>query len=150
VLALEEAIVDARRADGARGVVDLLVSVLTDPRISDDAQIDRYLDALKSACRQTGRYQDAMAVFDRIAELNPARRHEMMAERALAHAHRRERSAGTAILRTALAEQRRLPAAQRDTAFNVVAELAALALQQPELARRAASLRKTTMPAASR
>lgn len=131
-------------------MVDLLVSVLTDPRISDDTQIARYLDVLKAACRQTGRYRDAMPVFDRISELNPARRHEMMAECALAHAHCRERSAGTAILRTAIAEQRHLPSSQRDAAFHVVAELAALALQQPEMARRAASLRKTTGPAANR
>jgi hypothetical protein len=132
--ALDQAIEAASLAHGASGVVDLLVAALTDRQVTSDDEIDRHLDALKSACRQTRRYRDAIPVFKRIVVLNPARRHEVAAELAVVHLHLGDGAAGRALLEAAVAGQRRLPAHRRSVAFCVVAEIAAIVLRLPELA----------------
>ncbi len=131
-LDLYDAIEDARRTDGPRGVVDLLVAALTDSRLRSDSEIDEHLDALKSACRQTRRYRDAIPVFHRIAVLNPDRKHEVAAELALVHSHLGERAKAVSLLESAYAQQRRLPAWRRSLAFCLVAELAATVLRQAD------------------
>ena len=45
-LALSDTLTDARRTGGARAVVDVLVTALTDRRVRSDADIDAYLDEL--------------------------------------------------------------------------------------------------------
>lgn len=141
-LDLHDALEETERAFGARGVVDLLVAALTDRRVRDDHEIDPYLDALKSACRQTRRYRDAIPVFHRIAELNPARRFEVAAELAVVHGHLGDPARGIALLESAYAQQRRLPAGRRCPEFCAVAEIAAMVLRNPTLARAIAALRR--------
>src|SRR5262245_62091017 len=102
-LDLHDAIEDARRADGPRGVVDILVAALTDRRVRSDLDIDEHLHLPKSACRQTRRYRDAIPVFHRIAVLNPDRKHEVAAELALVHSHLGERPKAVSLLETAVA-----------------------------------------------
>jgi hypothetical protein len=140
-LVLYDAIEDARRQRGAHGVVDLLVSALSGVGVRRDADIDRYLDELKSACRQTRRYREVIPVLRRIEELNPARRYEVAAELAVVHAHLGEVDRGRALLAAAVAGERRLPAARRSAAFALIGEVAATVLRQPELARAVAALR---------
>ena len=144
-LALSDTLTDARRTGGARAVVDVLVAALTDRRVRSDADIDAYLDELKAACRQTRRYREAIPVLQRIATLNPARRHEVAAELAVVHGHLGEPVKGVTLLRTALAQQRRLSARRRSLAFCVVAEIAAMVLGQSELARELAALGRTVL-----
>jgi hypothetical protein len=144
-LALSDTLTDARRTGGARAVVDVLVAALTDRRVRSDADIDAYLDELKAACRQTRRYREAIPVLQRIATLNPARRHEIAAELAVVHGHLGEPVKGVALLRTALAQQRRLSARRRSLAFCVIAEIAAMVLGQSELARELAALGRTAL-----
>src|SRR5690606_3672264 len=110
---LADAVEHARRSQGARGVVDLLVSALTDPRVRDDRYIDRYLETLKPACRQTRRYRELIPVLHRIADLNPARRFEIAAELAVVHGHLGERDKGVALLESAYHQQLRLAPARR-------------------------------------
>jgi hypothetical protein len=149
-LDLHDAIEEAERVSGAAGVVDLLTSALTDPRVRDDSDIDDYLPALKSACRQTRRYREAVPVLRRIAALNPARRHEVAAELAVVHGHLREPTQGVALLESALSAQRRLPVRRRSLAFFVVAEVAAVVLGRPALARAIAAAGHNALPAPSR
>lgn len=149
-LDLDHAIDDARRSHGARGVVDLLVAALTDRRVRRDADIDAYLGVLKSACRQTRRYREAIPVLRRIAVLNPARRHEVAAELALVHGHLKEPAKAIALLETAFVEQRRLPARRRSHEFCLVAEIAATVLHHPALARELAALGRSAAPALAR
>ncbi len=144
-LDLHDAIEDARRTDGPVGVVDLLVAALTDRRVRSDSDIDAYLDALKSACRQTRRYRDAIPVFHRIAVLNPDRKHEVAAELAVVHSHLGERAKAVSLLESAYAQQRRLPAWRRSFAFCLVAEVAATVLRQPTLAQHCAALGRSTV-----
>jgi hypothetical protein len=148
-LDLDDAIDAAQRSSGARGVVDLLVTALTDKRVRRDADIDAYLDPLKSACRQTRRYREAIPVLRRIAVLNPRRRHEMAAEVALVHGHLKEPAKGIALLETAFVEQRRLPAHRRSFEFCLVAEVAAAVLRHPSLAREVVALGQSTVPTAA-
>jgi hypothetical protein len=149
-LDLHDAIEEAERVSGAAGVVDLLTSALTDPRVRDDSDIDDYLPALKSACRQTRRYREAVPVLRRIAALNPARRHEVAAELAVVHGHLREPTQGVALLESALSAQRRLPVRRRSLAFFVVAEVAAVVLGRPALARAIAAAGHNALPAPPR
>jgi hypothetical protein len=144
-LALSDTLTDARRTGGARAVVDVLVAALTDRRVRSDADIDAYLDELKAACRQTRRYREAIPVLQRIATLNPARRHEVAAELAVVHGHLGEPVKGVTLLRSALAQQRRLSSRRRSLAFCVVAEIAAMVLGQSELARELAALGRTVL-----
>lgn len=139
-LDLHDVIADAERAHGPSGVVDLLAAALTDPRVRCDSDIDRYLDPLKAACRQTRRHGELIPVLRRVAELNPFRRHEVSAELALVHAHLKETGRGLALLTSAYAEQRALPIRERSTSFCVVAEIAAAVLGQPELGRDIAAM----------
>ena len=149
-LDLHDAIEEAERVSGAAGVVDLLTSALTDPRVRDDSDIDDYLPALKSACRQTRRYREAIPVLRRIAALNPARRHEVNAELAVVHGHLREPTPGVALLESSLSAQRRLPVRRRSLAFFVVAEVAAVVLGRPALARAIAAAGHNVLPPAPR
>jgi hypothetical protein len=149
-LDLHDAIDEAHRISGAAGVVDLLTSALTDTRVRDDSDIDDYLPALKSACRQTRRYREAVPVLRRIAALNPGRRHEVAAELAVVHGHLREPTQGVALLESALAAQRRLPVRRRSLAFFVVAEVAAVVLGRPALARAVAAAGRNALPPARR
>jgi hypothetical protein len=149
-LDLYDAIEDIRRTEGSRGVVDLLVAALTDRRVRSDSDIDEHLDTLKSACRQTRRYRDAIPVFHRIAVLNPDRKHEVAAELALVHSHLGERTKAVSLLQSAYAQQRRLPAWRRSLAFCVVAEVAATVLRQPTLALDCAALGRSTVAPARR
>jgi hypothetical protein len=139
-LARPEEIERVARSAGARGVVDLLVGALTDPRVRDDAQLSPHLERLKSACRQTRRYADAVAVFERVAVLNPRRAPEMAVEIALAHAHLGQRPEAVIRLRRAVAAFRALPVGRRDDRFLPVAETAAMVLREPELAREIVAL----------
>ena len=141
---LDLAVEEAARAQGSRAVVDVLVSALTGAAVSSDALIDRHLDRLKSACRQTRRYRDAIPVIKRIAELNPTRRHEVAAELAMVHAHLGEHATGVALLQRALAAQRRLAPHRRSQAFWAAAEIAARVLGEPALAREVAELGRAT------
>lgn len=141
-LDLADAVEQARRSEGARGVVDLLVSALTDPRVRDDGYIDRYLETLKSACRQTRRYREMIPVLHRIAELNPARRFEIAAELAVVHGHLGERDRGVALLESAYNQQVRLAPAHRCPEFCAIGEIAATVLGCPALARAVAALRR--------
>jgi hypothetical protein len=145
---LHDAIEETRRSSGPCGVVDLLTSALTDPRIGRDADIDEYLPALKNACRQARRYRDAIPVLRRIAVLNPDRRHEVAAELAVVHGHLREPAAGVTLLETALRAQRRLPQRRRSLAFFITAEVAATVLGRPALAREIAAAGRNVLPAA--
>jgi len=150
-LDLSAAVEESRRTQGAHGVVDLLVVTLTDRRLRSDAVIDEHLAALKSACRQTRRYREALPVLHRVAALNPDRRHEMAAEIAMVHAHLGEHSLAVSILETAIAQQRRLPAWKRSLAFCLVAEVVAYALHRPDLAGECAELGwSTATPAPKR
>ena len=149
-LDLHDAIEEAERVSGAAGVVDLLTSALTDLRVRDDSDIDDYLPALKSACRQTRRYREAIPVLRRIAALNPARRHEVNAELAVVHGHLREPTPGVALLESSLSAQRRLPVRRRSLAFFVVAEVAAVVLGRPALARAIAAAGHNVLPPAPR
>jgi tetratricopeptide (TPR) repeat protein len=142
---LHDAIDDVRRTDGPRGVVDLLVAALTDRQVRRDSDIDEHLDTLKSACRQTRRYRDAIPVFHRIAVLNPDRKHEVAAELALVHSHLGERAKAVSLLESALAQQRRLPTWRRSLAFSLVAELAASVLRLPTLAQECAAIGRSTV-----
>jgi hypothetical protein len=146
-LDLRDAIEETRRTSGPHGVVDLLISALTDIRVRDDSVIDQYLPELKSACRQSRRYGDAVAVLRRIAVLNPSRRHEVAAELAVVHGHLREPAAGIALLETALRAQRRLSVRRRSFSFFVVAEVAAAVLGRPALARDIALAGRNVVPA---
>ena len=110
-----------------------------------DSDIDEHLDTLKSACRQTRRYRDAIPVFHRIAVLNPDRKHEVAAELALVHSHLGERAKAVSLLESAYAQQRRLPAWRRSLAFCLVAEVAATVLRQPTLAQDCAALGRSTV-----
>jgi len=139
---LADAVEHARRSQGARGVVDLLVSALTDPRVRDDRYIDRYLETLKSACRQTRRYRELIPVLHRIADLNPARRFEIAAELAVVHGHLGERDKGVALLESAYNQQLRLAPARRCPEFCAIGEIAATVLGCPALARAVAALRR--------
>jgi hypothetical protein len=145
-LTLQHVIEETERARGARGVVDLLVKALSDRRVRRDAEIDAYLDRLKAACRQTRRYAEILPVLKRIAHLNPGRRAEMAAEIALVHGHLRDRAAGVAVLRAALAEQLRLAPRRRSVGFCLVGEVAAAALGRPALAREIAAMGRGIAP----
>jgi hypothetical protein len=149
-LDLHDAIEEIRRTDGPRGVVDLLVAALSDRRVLSDTDIDEHLDTLKSACRQTRRYRDAIPVFHRIAVLNPDRKHEVAAELALVHFHLGERAKAVSLLESAYAQQRRLPAWRRSLTFCLVAEVAATVLRQPTLAQDCAALGRSTVAPARR
>ncbi len=138
---------EVRRTQGAHGVVDLLVVTLTDSRVRSDADIDEHLDALRAACRQTRRYREVIPVLERIAALNPSRRHEMAAEIALVHAHLGERAKAIAMLESAATQQLQLPVSKRSLAFSLIAEVTALLLRQPELAQRCADLGRSTATA---
>jgi hypothetical protein len=118
--------------------------------VRDDSDIDDYLPALKSACRQTRRYREAIPVLRRIAALNPARRHEVNAELAVVHGHLREPTQGVALLESALSAQRRLAVRRRSLAFFVVAEVAAVVLGRPALARAIAAAGHNVLPSAPR
>lgn len=139
---LADAVEQARRSQGARGVVDLLVAALTDRGVRDDGYIDQYLDTLKSACRQTRRYREMIPVLHRIAELNPARRFEVAAELAVVHAHLGERDKGVALLESAYNQQVRLAPTRRCPEFSAIGEIAATVLGHPGLARAVAALRR--------
>ena len=141
---LDLAVAEAARRHGSRGVVDLLVTALTRATVASDTQIDRHLDRLKSACRQTRRYREAIPVIKRIAVLNPARRHEVAAELAMVHAHLGQHATGVSLLESALAAQRRLTPRRRSQTFWAVAEIAARVLGEPALAREVAELGRAT------
>ena len=132
--ALQATIDETRRAHGAHGVVDLIVGMLANRRLRSDADIDEHLAALKAACRQTGRYREALPVLHRVATLNRRRRHEMTAEIALVHWHLGERDLALTMLKSAVAQQRSLPACKRSLAFALVAEIAATIVGRRELA----------------
>lgn len=146
-LDLSDVLDETEQAFGARGVVDLLVAALSDRRVRSDADIDRYLDALKSACRQTRRYRDAVPVVRRIAVLNPSRRYEVVAELAVVHGHLGEPARGISMLESAYAEQQRLPPGRRCLDFCVAAEIAAMVLRHPALARRIAAIGRSVTAA---
>jgi hypothetical protein len=143
-LDLQAAVEAVRHTQGAHGVVDLLVVTLTDRRVRSDAEIDAHLDTLKAACRQTRRYRDAIPVIERIATLDPNRKHEVAAELAVVHAHLGERAKAASLLEAALTAQLRLPAWRRSLAFSIIAEVAALLLHKPELAQECAALGRST------
>ena len=143
-LDLHDTIEEVRRTDGSRGVVDLLVAALTDRRVCSDSDIDQHLELLKSACRQTCRYRDAIPVFHRIAVINPERKHEVAAELALVHSHLGERAKAVSLLQSAYAQQRRLPARRRSLSFCLMAEVAAMVLHVPTLAQDCAALGRST------
>ena len=141
---------ETRRAHGAHGVVDLVVVTLTNRRLRSDADIDEHLAALKAACRQTRRYREALPVLHRVATLSPGRRHEMAAEIALVHWHLGERDLAVAVLESAVAQQRSLPAWQRSLAFALVAEIAATVFGRRELAAECAQLGRSSVTPAPR
>ena len=141
---LRDAVEQTRRSQGAHGVVDLLVVSLTDRRLRSDSEIDEHLDDLKAACRQTRRYREAIPVLERIAALNPDRKHEVAAELALVQTHLGERAKAVSALEAAASAQQQLPIAKRSLAFSLVAEVAALVLRQPELAQQCAALGRST------
>jgi hypothetical protein len=146
-LDLHSAIEAARRTQGAHGVVDLLVSALTDRRVRSDVDIDQHLDTLKAACRATRRWADMIPVLERIAALNPQRRHEVAAEVALVHVQLGQPAKALSLLESALAQQRRLPAWRRSLAFTVVAEIVAQLVHAPVLAQECATLAESTATA---
>jgi tetratricopeptide (TPR) repeat protein len=141
---------ETRHAQGAHGVVDLIVGTLTNRRLRHDADIDEHLAALKDACRQTRRYREALPVLHRIATLNPRRRHEMAAEIALMHRHLGEHDLAIAVLEAAVTQQRSLPAWKRSLAFALVAEIAATVLGRRELAVECAQLGRSSVTPAPR
>lgn len=143
-LDLHDAVEQVRRTQGAHGVVDLLVVSLTDRRLRSDAEIDEHLDDLKAACRQTRRYREAVPVLERIAALNPDRKHEVAAELAVVHAHLGERGKAVSLLESAASAEQKLPIARRSLAFSLVAEVAALTLRHTELAQQCAALGRST------
>jgi hypothetical protein len=150
-LDLHHAVEDVRRTQGAHGVVDLLVVTLTDRRVHSDEDIDEHLDTLKAACRQTRRYREAIPVFQRVATLNPERKHEMAVEIALAHRHAGDPAKALSVLESAVNQQHRLPSWRRSLSFGVLAEVAATMLGQPALAQECAALAQSTaMPARRR
>lgn len=142
-LGLNPTVHETRRRSGARAVVDLLVAALTRRTVRSDAEIDPYLDQLKSVCRQTRRFRDAVPVFQRMATLNPSRRHEVAAELAVVHAHLGEPAKGITMLEMAYRGQRRLAARRRSVEFCLIGEVAATVLRQPDLARDIADLGRT-------
>ena len=142
-----DAVEGVRRTQGAHGVVDLLVVALTDRRVRSDADIDEHLDTLKAACRATRRWSELVPVLERIATLNPERKHEVAAELALVHTHLGERAKALSLLETAVAQQRRLPAWRRSLAFSVGAEIVALLLRMPTLAQECVALGESTATA---
>jgi hypothetical protein len=144
IVGLELAIAEVARTRGSNEVVDLLVTVLTGATVTTDGQIDRHLDRLKAACRQTRRYREAIPVIKRIAVLNPARRHEVAAELAIVHAHLSEHATGAKLLESALAAQRRLAPHRRSTSFFVAAEIAARVLGEMALAREIVECARST------
>jgi hypothetical protein len=144
ILGLDVAIEEVARTRGSNGVVDLLVSVLTGATVTTDGQIDRHLDRLKAACRQTRRYREAIPVIKRLAVLNPARRHEVAAELAIVHAHLSEHATGAKLLESALAAQRRLASHRRSAPFFVAAEIAARVLGEMALAREVVECARST------
>jgi hypothetical protein len=146
-LDLRDAVEEVRRSQGAHGVVDLLVLTLTDRRVRSDADIDEHLETLKSACRVTRRWAEAIPVLERIAALNPDRRHEIAAEVAMLHLHRGEQGKALSLLESAVAQQRRLPAWKRSLPFSVAAEVVAMLLRAPVLAQECASLAESTATA---
>jgi hypothetical protein len=146
-LDLPAAIAETQRASGASGVVDLLAPALAGARVRRDRDIDEFLPLLRSACRQTGRHREMVPVLRRIAELNPDRRHEVAAELAVVHGHLGEPAKGLTLLRSALAEQRKLPEGLRCLEFFVVAEVAAVVLGRPDLARQIAAAGRHAVPA---
>ncbi|HEY7225548.1 MAG TPA: hypothetical protein VH561_18390 [Micromonosporaceae bacterium] len=146
-LDLHAAVEEARRTQGAHGVVDLLVVTLTDRRVRSDADIDEHLDTLKAACRQTRRYREAIPVLERIATLNPERRHEVAAELAVVHSHLGETRAAVSLLESAVGEQHALPPSRRSLAFSLTAEVAAVLLRETALAQRCADLGRTAVAA---
>ncbi|MBX6749961.1 MAG: hypothetical protein IRY85_09900 [Micromonosporaceae bacterium] len=146
-LDLHTAIEAARRTQGAHGVVDLLVSTLTDRRVRSDVDIEQHLDTLKAACRATRRWAEMIPVLERIAALNPQRRHEVAAEVALVHVQLGQHAKALSLLESALAQQRRLPAWRRSLAFSVVAEVVAQLLHAPVLAQECAALAESTATA---
>lgn len=143
-LDLHDAVEEARRTQGAHGVVDLLVLTLTDRRVRSDADIDEHLEALKAACRVTRRWAEAIPVLERIAALNPDRRHEVAAEVALIHVQLGERGKALSLLESAVAQQRRLPAWKRSREFAASAEVVALLLRAPSVAQECAALAEST------
>ena len=143
-LDLHDAVEAIRRTQGAHRVVDLLVVTLTDRRVRVDADIDEHLDTLKAACRQTRRYREAIPVLQRVAALNPDRKHEMAAEIAVAHAHAGDREKALSLLETAVGQQHRLPAWRRSLTFCVIAEVAAMMLGHGSLAAECAALGQST------
>jgi hypothetical protein len=143
-LDLPTTIEEVRRTEGAHGVVDLLVVTLTDARVRSDSDIDQHLEALKAACRQTRRYREAIPVLERVAVLNPDRRHEVAAELALVHIHLGEHAKAGTLLETAVAEHDRLPVSQRSLAFSLVAEVAAVVLGRSTVAQRCAAIGRST------
>ncbi len=148
---LNDAVEEVRRTQGASGVVDLLVTTLTDRRVRSDAEIDQHLDSLKAACRASRRYRETIPVLQRIAVLNPGRKHEVAAEVALVHSHLGEHGKALTLLESAVAQQHRLPAWRRSLAFSLVAELVATLLRQPLLAQECAALgQSTTAPRPAR
>jgi hypothetical protein len=138
------AIEDAARVRGSRGVVDLLVGVFTGSSVTSDDQIDRHLDRLRAACRQTGRIREIIPVIKRIAVLNPARAHEVAAELAIVHAHLGDRDKGVALLASAFAAQRRLAPQRRSAAFGIAGEIAARVLGELEMSREIVALARST------
>jgi hypothetical protein len=148
---LDVAIEETRRAQGAHGVVDLLVAALTDRRMRRDVDVEAQLGLLKSVCRQTRRYREIVPVLRRVAALNPERRHEMAVETALVHAHVGEIDRAAAVLTSAVAQQRSLLPWKRSLSFAVAAELAAITLGRTELAAECAELgRSSATPAPGR
>ena len=141
---------ETRRAQGAHGVVDLIVGTLANRRLRSDADIDEHLAALKTACRQTRRYREALPVLHRVATLNPHRRHEMTAEIALVHWHLGERDLAVTMLESAVAQQRSLPACRRSLAFALVAEIAATIVGRRELAVECVQLGRSSVTPAPR
>ncbi len=149
-LGLQATIEETRRAQGAHGVVDLIVVTMTNRRLRRDADIDEHLAVLKAACRQTRRYREALPVLHRVATLKPDRRHEMAAEIALVHWHLGERSVAVATLEAAVAQQRSLPAWKRSLAFALVAEIAAIVIGRSDLAAMCAQLGRSSVTPAPR
>lgn len=142
-----DAVEGVRRTQGAHGVVDLLVVTLTDRRVRSDADIDEHLDTLKAACRATRRWSELVPVLERIATLNPERKHEVAAELALVHLQLGERAKALFLLESAVAQQRRLPAWRRSLAFSVGAEIVALLLRMPALVQECVALGESTTTA---
>src|SRR5690606_32417668 len=86
-------------------------------------------------------------VLERIAALNPQRKHEVAAEVALVHVHLGQHAKSLSLLESAVAQQRRLPASRRSLAFTAVAEVVALLLGAPALAHECAALGESTATA---